>query len=152
VAGAVVLAAITGRSQELAEPPAALSGTWTFHYSMATTDGASCAGDMQFTISQTDQTFTGSQKGAAALSCENIVPSIGSFDNESNAIFANEIISSGVASESEVAFALNTLNGTNTGTVTKDHMSGASTWRIPVYPSGTAAMSGTWTAVKQPAQ
>lgn len=143
------LFAVAGCSQEIPAAPAALSGTWTFSYSMATDDGATCAGNMQFTISQTDQTFVGFQKGAAALACDNLVPKLGSFDSQSNTIFANEMISGGVASEREVVFALNTLHGSNNGTVTNGKMSGSATWAIPVYPSGSAAMHGNWTAVKQ---
>jgi hypothetical protein len=149
VIGCAAVAAIAGCSQEMAQPPAALAGTWTFRYVMATEDGATCSGNMQFTISQTDQTFTGSQQGAAALACVDVAPAIGSLDGSNNTVFANEVISGGVASESEVAFALNTLNGANTGTVTKDGMSGESTWQIPVNPRGTVAMRGNWTAVKQ---
>lgn len=143
------LFAIAGCSQEIPEAPAALSGTWTFSYSMATDDGATCNGNIQFTISQTDQTFTGFQKGATALACDNIAPMLGSFDNQGNTIFANETISGGVASESEVAFALNTLHGSSSGTVKNNRMSGNATWAMPVYPGGTAAMRGTWSAVKQ---
>lgn len=151
VPAAVVLLGALGCSGETVAPPADLSGTWNFTFNTANADaGATCVGTMTFTISQTDQTFVGFQRGAGAVSCTGIALALVS-PNPSNATeFDNEMIGTGVVGQSDVVFTLNTLNGSNTGTVLKGgQMSGTSSWQLPVSPRGSITVRGTFTAVKQ---
>lgn len=148
---AAVLIAAMGCSGEAVPVPANLSGTWTFAFSTAAASGATCQGAMTFTISQTDQTFIGFQRGAGSVACNGLAVALASANPADSTEFTNEMIGTGVVGQSDVVFTLNTLKGTNSGTVeTGAHrMSGTSSWLIPVVPHGTAKVTGTFTAVKQ---
>ena len=148
--GASALIAMLGCSGETVAAPANLSGSWNFVFNTVNAEaGAACTGAMTFTISQTDQTFVGFQRGAGAVSCTGIALALAVPNPSDSTEFDNEIIGTGVVGSSEVVFTLNTLNGTNTGTVDKDMMSGRASWKIPVLPKGTLAVSGTFTATRK---
>ena len=113
--------------------------------------GATCTGTMTFTISQTDQTFVGVQRGPGAISCTGLALALIRPNSSDSTEFDNERIGTGLADQTDIVFTLNTLNGTNNGTVNAKNgtMSGTSIWRIPVLPRGTVPMSGTFTGVRQ---
>ncbi len=151
LAGAVCVA---GCSSDVASAPANLTGTWNFMYMTAAASAAggatpTCQGTMTFTITQTDQTFVGSQESAGTLACTGVTLNLPSTNLGSNNVFSGEEIHSGVVSPTEVAFKLGTLNSDNSGTVTQPGMmTGTSTWTLPIKPSGTITVTGTWTATK----
>jgi hypothetical protein len=135
--------------------PANLAGTWNFTYA---TSGAlsagvtapTCQSTMTFTISQTDQTFVGTQLNGGTLVCEGLTPKLPSANLAQNAVFTGEQIYSGVVSPNEVAFRLGTLNSQDAGVLQQSGlMTGTSTWTLPIEPNGTITVTGTWTAIKQ---
>jgi hypothetical protein len=137
------LLAVLGCSGEAVAAPADLTGNWTFNFSTAAESGGTCVGSMVFTITQSDQTFNGTQVGPGTLVCTGLTPA-------NPAEFSNELISSGVASTNQVAFTLSQLNSTTTGTVSAPgQMGGQASWVQPLKPSGSVTVVGTWTAVKQ---
>jgi hypothetical protein len=141
---------VMGCSGEPVPPPADLSGTWDFSYVTTSGAGATCLGTMTFTISQTDQTFVGFQRGSGTLVCDGISLNLPNPNLADPTAFDGEMISSGIVSPSEVAFQLNTLQSHDAGTVERNGvMTGTASWVIPVKPRGTIAVTGTWTAVKQ---
>ena len=146
-----VLLAALGCSGETVPDPANISGSWKFTFNTAAESGATCVGTMTFTISQTDQTFVGSQRGAGSVSCTGLAVALVSPNPSDSTEFDNEIIGTGVVGQSDVTFTLNTLKGFNNGSVGAGGrtMSGTSSWQIPVAPHGTVKMAGTFTAVKQ---
>ena len=146
--GALVLA--LGCSGEAVPPPANLSGQWGFTFNGTNDAGAACSSSMVITISQTDQTFVGFQRGAGTVSCSGIAAALASTNASNPTEIDNEMISSGVVSHTEVAFATATLTTTNSGTVVSDgHLSGTTIWQVPVKPRGTITVTGTWTATRQ---
>jgi hypothetical protein len=152
VIGIVALTGALGCSGEMVPAPAKLSGNWSFNFNTASESGAACTGSMVFAIAQSDQEFTGTQVGPGTLVCSGVklTAALKSTNAANPAEFDNETISTGVASPDEIAFTLARLNSTNTGTVlSATEMSGKSSWTLPVSPSGTVTVEGTWTAVKQ---
>ena len=148
---AAAVAAVLGCSGETVPEPANLSGSWNFVFNTAAESGATCSGAMTFTISQTDQAFVGFQRGAGSVSCSGMAVALVSPNPSDSTEFDNEMIGTGLVGQSDVVFTLNTLKGTNEGTVEAGarRMSGTSRWQIPVAPHGTVKMTGTFTAVKQ---
>lgn len=144
-----VLAAL-GCSSEKVIPPANLSGTWDFSYVTRSAAGATCRGTMTFTISQTDQTFVGFQNNPGQLFCEGVATRLVASSVSDPNEFDGERITAGVASESEVAFALNTLKSSDAGMLVQAGvLSGTTTWTVPVQPRGNVTFTGTWTAFKR---
>ena len=145
------LLAALGCSGETVPDPANLSGSWNFTFTTAAESGAPCVGAMTFTISQTDQSFIGFQRGAGSVSCTGLAVALVSPNPSDPTEIDNEMIGTGVVGQSDLTFTLNTLNGTNNGVVdaTGRAMSGTSTWLMPVAPHGTVKVTGTFTAVKQ---
>ena len=153
VAGAVC---VMGCSSEVAPAPANLAGTWNFTYVTAAAGTANevtptCQGTMTFTITQTGETFVGTQQNAGTLACQGVTLNLPSANLASNNVFTGEQINSGVVSPNEVAFMLGALNSDNSGTVTQPGlMTGTSTWTLPIKPNGTITVTGTWTAARAP--
>ncbi len=147
---------VVGCSSEVAPAPANLAGTWNFTFTTAATSAANettptCQGTMTFTITQTDQTFAGTQQNAGTLACQGVTLDLPSANLAANNVFTGAQISSGVVSPNEVAFKLGTLNSDNSGTVTQSGvMAGTSTWTVPIKPNGTITVTGSWTAAKEP--
>jgi hypothetical protein len=147
---------VVGCSSEVAPAPANLTGTWNFTYMTAAASTANettptCQGTMTFIITQTDQTFVGTQQNAGTLTCQGVTLNLPSANLASNNAFTGEQIHSGVVSPNEVAFELGTLSSDNSGTVTQPGlMTGTSTWTLPIKPNGTIMVSGTWTAAREP--
>jgi hypothetical protein len=148
---ASALLAALGCSGETVPEPANLSGTWAFTFNTAAESGATCTGAMNFTISQTGQTFVGFQRGAGSVSCNGLAVALVAPNPSDSTEFDNEMIGTGVVGQQDVTFTLNTLNGTNNGKVEAGgrQMSGTSSWMLPVVPHGTVRTIGTFTAVKQ---
>ena len=147
-AGALILA--LGCSGESVTPPANLSGSWAFVFNGANDAGVKCTSTMTITISQTDQTFVGFQRGAGTVSCTGVVAALVSPNPSNPQEIDNEMISSGVVGQNDVSFATALLTTTNSGAVIKDgQMSGTTIWQVPVEPRGAVTVTGTWTATRQ---
>lgn len=148
-AAGAVLAAV-GCSGEDVAPVANLSGTWDFSYVLTSASGVVCHSELAFTISQTDQTFVGFQRDHGRLFCDGVNLRLVSPNTADPTAFDGEMITSGVASESEVAFALNLLKSHDAGMVVQNGlMTGTATWTVPIQPKGSITVSGTWTAFKR---
>lgn len=144
-----VLAAL-GCSGEAVPAAANLSGTWDFSYVTKSDAGATCHGTMTFTIAQTDQTFVGFQRNPGSLLCEGVSLNLANASASNPTEFDGEMITSGVASPTEVAFRLSTLKSQDAGMVQQAGlMTGTSSWVLPIKPKGTITVTGTWTAFKQ---
>jgi hypothetical protein len=142
-----ILAAL-GCSGEAVPAPANLAGTWDFSYVTTSDAGVSCHGSMTFTITQTDQTFSGVQQNAGILLCDGARLALPNFTDPTQ--FVGEMITAGVVSPNEVAFQLNTLESHDAGTVVQAGlMTGTSVWQLRVAPKGTITVSGTWTAIER---
>jgi hypothetical protein len=140
---------VLGCSSVPVPAPANLSGSWDFSYVTVSAAGATCHGSMTFTISQTDQTFVGVQRGSGTLLCEGVTPLLPNPNASDPTQFDGEMISAGVVSPTEVAFTLDILRSRDAGTVVQDGMmTGTSTWQLAVQPRGTVTVTGTWTAIK----
>jgi hypothetical protein len=147
--GCAVFAAL-GCSGDAVPAPASLSGTWDFSYVTTSEAGATCHSTMTFTISQTDQTFVGTQRNAGTLFCEGVSVNLQNQNPTDPTAFTGELLTAGVVSPSEVAFRLNTLMSQDAGKVEENGlMTGRTTWVLPIKPKGTVTLNGTWTAFKQ---
>jgi flagellar biosynthesis protein FliR len=121
-----------------------VEGTW--HFKWTALNGSiqgntySCSADLTFAISQTDATFSGFQTGLGSLTC-------GVNGTATTNPVAAENLVAGTISAQTVSFALNSVFGDNTGTITGNTMSGDATWSL-AFGDNQVTLVGTWTATR----
>jgi hypothetical protein len=143
---AILLPLLACGDDDSSGPELNLDGSWRFTYNNITGSylgiGVSCnVTTVDFTLTQTGDTFSGVQVGSGRLTCNSAGQTV--LDSP----VSGETIVDGQLSGSEVTFRLGSIPGQNTATISGTSMIGTAQW---ILSNGNVAvtMNGQFTAAK----
>ncbi|HWA16430.1 MAG TPA: hypothetical protein VG817_08350 [Gemmatimonadales bacterium] len=131
-----LLIACGGSDDSNGPSPADLEGRWRITYSNVSGDGITCATSaIDYTISQSGRTFTGTSNSVYILQCTDGV-------SLASDTLVGAIITNGHIDGRSVEFDLATSTFHQAGTISGNSISGSATWMVDLGSSGTVVMRG----------
>lgn len=123
-----------------------VAGTWRFSYSNMTGPfqgiTVSCnATALDFTLSQSGNTFSGAQVGAGRMTCS------AQGEELIDGVIGSETIVNGTINGSNVSFRLGTFQSQHSGSISGGSMTGTATWTI-TDGNLTLTLNGQFTAAR----
>jgi hypothetical protein len=142
----VLLLPLLACGDDSTEPGLELDGTWRFTFGNMTGSyigiAVSCnATAVDFTLTQTGNTFSGVQVGSGRITCSGGGQTL--LDNP----VANLTIVEGTVAGNTIAFRLGLIAGQHNATVTGTSMTGTAQW-ILASPQASVTVNGQFTAAK----
>lgn len=140
---ALTLLAACGGDDGPTSPKAVdLSGTWRITFTNLSGSGITCGTTgIDYVISQTGSTFTGSSPSTYRFTCTDGV------STESETL-TGAVITNGQIDGSQVAFDLATSAAHQTGMVSGNSLTGSATWTLDLGGAGTVVLRGQFGGVR----
>jgi hypothetical protein len=133
---ALSLLAACGGDSPTGPTTADIAGTWRITFTNMSGSGVTCGTSaIDYVVSQSGDTFSGTSNSTYTLSCTDGVSS-------GSEVLTGSIITNGHVSGSAISFDLATSAAHQTGAISGNSVSGSATWTIDLGTSGSVVLRG----------